>query len=288
MTNNGEGNPMTDNEQATCLPDIEWVMVGPEMAATMLARNTHNRNVKSKHHQYSEDMRSGAWRHEVGDPLRFSAEGVLLDGQNRLLAVIEAGVTIPFLVVRNLHSDTQTVMDSGVPRSFRDVLHLQGEPHADILSSVTRLAWEWERGVSYLTKGRASNSQLLTFLDAHPELRDFANQRSKTVSDSCKLPTALIGCLWWVFDGIDEEDAEYFFQRLGDPTGHEAREPIYELRRTLLAAFEGAKSRRGQRDRVWMMAVTVKAWNAYRAGDSVAIYRWKPGGKNPEAFPSPK
>jgi len=270
------------------LPTPEWVVITPETASEMLTHNTHNRNIKAKRHEYAEDMRNGDWRPEACDPIRFAADGTLLDGQNRLHAVIDADIEVPFLVVRGVPTDTQAVMDSGVGRKFADVLKLQGEDHHTMLGAVVRLAWEWQRGVSYLAKGRATNSQLLRFLDDNPELRNYATNRQRIVGDASNLPASLVGCLWWVFDMIDDEDAEFFFERLADDTGHNKSEPIHELRRTLHNAAEGARSARGQRDRVWMMAVTIKAWNAYRAGETVGLYRWKPGGKSPERFPEPK
>lgn len=270
------------------LPTPEWVVVTPLMAIDMLASNTHNRNLKAKRHEYAEDMRSGDWHPEICDPIRFATDGTLLDGQNRLHAVIEAEMSIPFLVVRGVPVETQVVMDSGVPRRFADAMKLQGEDHHQTLAAVVRLAWEWDHGITHLTKGRATNSQLSRFLDENPELRDYSTQRSRTVGEACHLPASIVGCLWWVFDRIDEEDAEFFFERLASDTDHSKSEPIHELRRTLHNAAEGVRSARGQRDRVWMMAVTVKAWNAYRAGETVGLYRWKPGGKNPERFPEPK
>lgn len=270
------------------LPTPEWVVVTPDVASEMLVSNTHNRNLKAKRFEFAEDMRNGDWRPEICDPIRFAPDGTLLDGQNRLHAVIDAGVSVPFLVVRNVPMDSQTVMDSGTPRRFSDALKLQGEDHHQTLAAVVRLAWEWERGVSYLARGRATNSQLSRFLDEHPELRDYSTNKSRSVGDACHLPASIVGCLWWAFDKIDDEDAEFFFERLADDTNHHKSEPIHELRRTLHNAAEGARGARGQRDRVWMMAVTIKAWNAYRAGETVGLYRWKPGGKNPERFPEPK
>jgi hypothetical protein len=270
------------------LPALEWVSVTPEIAAAMLAANTHNRNPKRQLRQYAEDMRSGAWRHEACDPLRFSSEGVLLDGQNRLMAVIESGCTIPFLVVRGLSPETQTVMDSGVSRTLSDVLNLNGEDHHQALAAVTRLAWDWNRGPGSLFKGKASNSQLLKFLDENPELREYSGQMVKGTGAACHLPPAIVGVLWWRFRQIDSDDADHFFSRLASETGHQETEPIYELRRTLKNANDGGvRGRRGLVNRTWLMAVTIKAWNAYRAGQTVRLYRWSPGGKSPEAFPTP-
>ncbi len=274
------------------MPTPKWVMVTPAIAEQMLAHNTHNRNVKNQFHQYAEDMRNGDWRPEACDPIRFATDGTLIDGQNRLYAVIEADATIPMLVVRGLPMDAQSVMDTGVSRSFADVLKLNGEDHNITLAAVVRLSWEWGRGLGHLARGRASNSQLLHFLDEHPELREFATSKIRSVADAAYLSSSIVGTLWWVFSRLDDEDADYFFERLGQETGHEKGQPIHELRRTLKSNDDDAKSRRAQRNRVWLMAVTVKAWNAYRTYGadeaSVGLYRWKPGGKNPERFPEPK
>lgn len=274
------------------LPDPEWVTVDPDIAREMLTHNTHNRNSKPKYHEYAADMLNGYWRPEIGDPLRFAGDGTLLDGQNRLLAVIEADMAIPFLVVRGLSTDSQSVMDSGASRKFADVLKLNGEDHNTLLAAVVRLGWESEKGISYIHKGKASNSELLRFLDDHPELRDFATQTQRTVADHSNLAASIIGALWWRFSQIDIEDAEYFFQRLGEEEDHTAGEPIFELRRTLKRSSDDARSKRAQRNRAWLMAVTIKAWNAYREHGNVAgtvgLYRFAPGGKHPERFPVPE
>lgn len=270
------------------LPTPEWVIVTPDVAREMLTHNTHNRNVKSQHLQYAQDMLNGDWRPESCDPIRFAADGTLLDGQNRLRAVTIADVAIPFLVVRGLPIQTQSVMDSGVSRKFADVLKLNGEEHNIALAAVARLAWEWERGPSYLARGRVSNSQLLRFLAERPELREYATHRARAIADASRLPASIVGTLWWVFARIDAEDADYFFDRLGSDERHEKGDPIFELRRTLGNNADAASSPRGERNRVWMMAITVKAWNAYRAGETVGLYRWKPGGAHPERFSEPK
>lgn len=272
------------------LPTPEIAYVTPDIAREWLTHNTHNRNPKSARFAYAKDMANDDWRPEIGDPIRFAKDGTLLDGQNRLMAVVESGVTIPFYVIRDLPNESQNVMDGHAPRKLADVLKLNGEEHAAQLAASLRLAYEWTQGsTGRMTKGikDTSTSQLLRFLDEHPELREYATQKQRSVADACHLPASIVGVLWWGFAHIDEEDADYFFERLASDEDHHKGQPIHELRRTLQATITD-KSRRGGRDRVWLMAVTVKAWNAYRDGETVGLYRWKPGGKNPEKFPVPK
>jgi hypothetical protein len=36
------------------------------------------------------------------------------------------------------------------------------------------------------------------------------------------------------------------------------------------------------------MVVFIKAWNAYRSGETIELLRWSPGGAKPERFPEPR
>lgn len=264
----------------------EVIMITPEIASSMLAKNTHNRNARAAAvSAYAVDMRNGDWRW-TGDPIRFAADGTLIDGQHRLMAIVEAGVTLPFLVLSGLEASAQENIDGGVPRKFADVLALRGEECSALLAAVIRLATAWENGQRRTIghAGKFTNAQYLRTLEAHPELRRFAHEHARTISNHVQLPGSLVAFCWWLFASIDEEDAADFFARLGSEVGHEKGEPIFELRRTLA---NNAESTRGERSRTWMIAVTIKAWNAYRRGDSVGLYRFRTGGAKPEAFPEP-
>lgn len=51
--------------------------------------------------QYVNSMRHGYWAYP-GGVIEITATGELKDGHHRLLAVIEAGVTLPMIVVRGV------------------------------------------------------------------------------------------------------------------------------------------------------------------------------------------
>ena len=55
----------------------------------------------------------------------------------------------------------------------------------------------------------------------------------------------------------------------------------------LLLTVANSKNVRGERSQTYLLAITLKAWNAYRQGETVGLYRWRPGGAKPEAFPEP-
>lgn len=278
--------PTGTNGQAA-LPgtDIERVDVTPEQAQQWLALNRHNRSLRERQADlYAMDMASGDWRW-TGETIKFANDGSLIDGQHRLRAVVIADVTVPFLVVRGLEAVAQEDVDRGLPRKFYDVLRLRGEVNASLLSALVRRVNAWEKGYRRdISKAPATAAQMLRTLEAHPDLRDFAREAHR-ISEGTDLSGSLISFAWWTTAQIDEEDAAFFFERFADGQNLIKGDPIYELRRALRLLVENV---RGQRSQAHKLAITFKAWNAYRRGDTVGQLRWRAGGASPEKFPEPE
>jgi hypothetical protein len=265
----------------------EVVMVTPEIAAEWLTHNTHNRRIRrSAVDGYAMDMENGDWRW-TGEPVRFAKDGRLLDGQHRLLAIVEADVTLPLLVISGLEPEAQEDIDAGVPRKFADVLELRGELNASSLAALVRKVHAWKRGRRQIDTGRSravTPAALSRTLEAHPELREIVTL-AHTAQARIDLPPSLVGLAWWLFDGIDSDDAAFFFSRLADGQNLMAGNPIYELRKVIAANRSNTRGMRN--DQRYLLALTIKAWNAYRNGDDVGVLRWRSGGAKPEAFPEP-
>lgn len=265
-------------------PVYEVVDITPDMAREMLTYNTHNRNLRARIVAgYAEDMRNGDWE-EDGQSIKFGRDGALLDGQHRLAAILEAGVTVRILVVRNLPNQAQETMDTHAKRSFSDVLKLRGEPQNTALAAAVRRVHLWEMGVR--RKGSAhlvpSNKQLLQTLEKYPWLRETVTV-TEPVRHQVPIHGSILALCHWLFVQIDVDDCNYFFARLADgvnlPDGH----PIHVLRRTV---FKENTDKARIADTV-MLAYVIKAWNAYREGRTIALLRYRPGGANPEPFPMP-
>lgn len=265
----------------------EVVMVDPDIATEWLAHNTHNRPArKAAVAAYAADMAAGDWRW-TGDPIRRAEDGTILDGQHRLMAVVESGVTLPFLVLTGLPVEAQENIDAGVPRKFQDVLALRGEASASSLAAIVRKVHDWENGHRQARSGsntKATHAQLSRTLEAHPELRDLQRASGNLTQNWKDMPASLVGLAWWVFAGIDQEDADFFFARLADGQNLAAGDPIYELRKQLASVRDNVKGERSQR---YMLALTIKAWNAYRRGDKIGLLKFRTGGARPEQFPEP-
>jgi len=95
--------------------------VTPEMAASYLANNEGNRNVRTMRvKELSGIIQRGEWM-VTHQGIAFSRDGRLLDGQHRLLACIDANMPIKIMVTRNVDPQAFSVLDLHGKRSFSDI-----------------------------------------------------------------------------------------------------------------------------------------------------------------------
>ena len=96
--------------------------ITPALAAVWLGKNANNRSIRrSVVTRLAGEMSSGLWR-VTHEGIAFDTAGNLRDGQHRLLAIIEAGVTLSMLVTRNVDPDTCHVLNTGVTRTVSDLV----------------------------------------------------------------------------------------------------------------------------------------------------------------------
>lgn len=268
-------------------PIVEFLDISPALAADFLTRNTHNRPIRERIvRAYAEDMRNGNWQTN-GDAIRVSVDDVLLDGQHRLRAVVESGVTIRMLVIHGLESETQDTVDGGAKRKFADVLVLRGHKNAITLASTLRLVAIYERagkvGAAFNNVNSVTNAQMLDSLANQPWLEEGMNLANR-VHAKTGLPASIAGFTWWLFAQIDAEDAEAFFEQFISGENLRRGHPIYTLRSALDSSQQEV---RGERSRKYLGAIVVKAWNGWRRGEDVLQLRFRLGGAQPEQFPEP-
>lgn len=80
--------------------------ITPEKAGLILEKNSNNRNVsKNLVDCYAKDILAGNWDEEVGSAISIDADGILRDGQHRLMAIVRAGVGVRMWVCRGVSSD---------------------------------------------------------------------------------------------------------------------------------------------------------------------------------------
>lgn len=266
-------------------PRVSIVAVDPTTAARWLEKNiANNRPLKrAKIAGYVRDMRGGGW-HMNGETLKFNNQGFLIDGQNRLTAVIESGVTVAFAVVHGVDPEALKTIDTGSGRSFADHLRIVERDNSKTLAAVIRRVVMWETGNPTNTgKGSPTPGEMEQFLADFPEI-EFSALVASSLRQRCMLPASIIGLCHFLFARIDPEQAMWFLERTGDGDSLPAQHPIAALRERLIRM----RITGGRIQETEALALVIKAWNAFRAGESRTKLQMPPGGLTPANFPRPK
>lgn len=118
--------------------------VSPELAADLLAKNTANRAINKRAvARYAAAMSRGAWL--IGnDAICIGKDGILLNGQHRLSAVVESGCTVQMLFRKDVDQGELFAMDQGNKRIGADIATLTGHAMSKSQAKALRfLGTEW-------------------------------------------------------------------------------------------------------------------------------------------------
>lgn len=254
------------------------VTVTPQIAQDYLTRNINNRPLNQETvNMYAQMMKEGQWVLS-NDAISFSQTGELINGQHRIKAVIQSGVTCQFIVTKGLPQRSFEVMDNGRSRNAADVLFIDGIQGYTVIAAVVRRKIVLERkntAVSSNLRGggagsgtKVSNAQIIA------EFKKHDNTYTKIMYDVCSLYRKsrlfsqgdyggfiayLVLCLNHPY-----EKALAFFEEFSEksrPTNdvvNQLRQRIMndKINTTHMTSF--AKQR-----------LIIKAWNAYVTGKTV-------------------
>ena len=250
--------------------------ITPAIARIMLERNTGNRLVNQEHvRTLTREMLLGRWKFN-GDTICLNGDR-LIDGQHRLLAVVASGVTIETLVVEGLPSDVFDTKDIGKKRTAADTLSVRGETQCRNLAAALVVVDRYMTG-RVGKKQTYTNTEVEDLLSKHPEAR-----RSIRLCKETKklIPLSVLAGAHYLFAKKDESLADIFVHQLISGSGISAGQPVYVLRERLLQNSM-AKARLSPD---YIFAITIKAWNATRAGKPVRALKFCEDGVSAEAFP---
>lgn len=258
--------------------------VTPELAAQMLERNTNNRSPrKTKIAQFARDMQNDRWDPDASD-LKFAKDGTLLDGQNRLMACIEAGVPFATLVRTGLEKATQRHVDTGTARTASDALKMAGIAYGPALASAVTLRMRFEDRLANHGGRRGmdakviapTHDEVIEYLGHHPEMEKFA-ARGDSVSGRV-IPSiqrsVTIAALGW-FAEVNEGDAVAFHDALIEGEWGGPGDPLMSLiayaARNSGPRKTGSPGSRGRVAQEENLMALIKVWNAWRIGEPIKL-----------------
>lgn len=269
--------------EATTHPEPVMTLetVTPEMARLWLGQNLKNRHPRPPHvSKIVRDILAGAWT-LIGDPIRFDWGGVLIDGQNRLMAVIEADRPIRTYVIRGLAPATRDQVDSGISRSLSDVLTMRGEKGASTLAAAIAACIRWDTGDIADKAAVVSRAEALAWLADNPGIRD-AVREGESIRKAVQLPGSIGSAFVFHAVTLAPSDAETFVDLLISGADLTAGDPILCMRHWLIRrrAITGHTT-----PGYFYLAILIKAWNAWMDGRKLQQLLWRRGGAGAESFP---
>lgn len=257
----------------------EIVTITPDVARYLLSKNTMNRPIKRQHFEFlCRELTGGHWKLN-GDAIRIAKNGTLLDGQHRLRAVLQTGISMKTVLITELDNDVFDTIDIGSARSAADILHVVGEKNCRSIAAALIVVSDIQAGKTDFVSKKISNADILNMLDNHPGIRDSLKWGRALVKLS---PDSISVAMHYLFSiSSHEKMADRFFASLSTGENLDADSPIYLLRQRLI---DNAMSK-AKINRRYIAALFIKSWNAWASGLQVKSLRFRETGDAPEQFP---
>lgn len=252
--------------------------ITPKKAADWLSANASNRPLsKPVVRAFAEAMKRGEWV-VTHQGIAFDADGVLIDGQHRLAAIVEADQPIDLTVFTDVAEGTFDVLDTGKRRNAADVLAIEGEKSATMLAAMVRTVWLFEHRPDLNWSGGAAgvtNHQIVETLQAHPRVRDFLALGEQIATATGMIKSAAGAASYLVERANKRFDLAPWYEGIIEGTGLAKGDPRLLFRR---AMFNASRKQVGQpmrrRDTREHVALYIKAFNAWTSGEPTAQLRF--------------
>lgn len=258
--------------------------ISPHRAAELLTLNQRNRHIrKAVVDRYVQDMVAGRWEFN-GAPIIVSDTNVLIDGQHRLTAVVEAGVTLPFVVIYDAPDSTRYTVDQGAARKPGDILAFAGVENSTAVASIARVLMSREAGLSSTGGYKPSNTAIKDWVEAHPDVIEASDVYTQSRRQVPANPS-IVAAAYYLCSRIDPAAAhDFFVRRLINTEGLTATDPVKVLRKRLL----DMPGRDSAQVKAEQLRYILLAWNLDRAGRRVQKLQAPKGGWTRHNFPEPK
>ena len=255
---------------------MEQKTITPEIAKKMLENNiiSNRKPTVANVNRYAEMMKKGLWINCHVQPIIFSNEGELMDGQHRLHAVIKSGKTIKFNVVYADKSIMPTI-DDGKKRTPGDACKISGIPNSNQYSGIMTLYTNLKNqinGLSRMNSKSMSKIELVEYYFNNKSHIDRIINTSQGWYNKGRLLTwGTYGALYMLFEEKNSEYAQLFFDQLSTGKGV-VNNTIFLLRQRLINEKSAVKNL----PQPILIALIIKAWNAVISGRELKNLSYNP------------
>lgn len=253
---------------------IQEMDVTPELAQIWLGLNTSNRKLKpAQVIAFSDDMKAGRWVLN-GETVKLSGSvdrpRKLLDGQNRLHAVLKAGIPVRLLVVFGVKEEAQGTMDSGTKRTVADNLTIAGVQNATIVAAAASVAMR-------VVSGRLGGGQLTTtnaaaeeFIGDHLTELSVSAEIARKYARKTDVQPSVVAYTHFMLSKIDMDQATAFWRDASEKVGLESGDPVIALTNK----FAEARRNKTRLSLAASLSAVYRAWNYRRSGKSMRLVKF--------------
>jgi hypothetical protein len=264
--------------------EIKKELITPEMAKKLLEMNDNNRRIRPlRYLRYANDIKEGRWFTDTAEMIKISKTGRLIDGQNRMMAVVIANTPVYFHIAYGLEDSVFPVLDTGASRNATDVFKIAGVKNdsqmPSIINTFNILKTSYQR--SQQVNKALTNAQLLDQYELNPEFWQYVLRKTASWYDGFSkiLPMSTIGGMFATFYHINKEDAVDFMDQLCK--GINVKNPSIELLRKRLIQEKVSNKKTTA---TFRNVLIVKVWNYYRNNQFVKTLKFD---SEKESFPRP-
>jgi len=254
--------------------------ITPQKASHMLlGSEAYQRNVsRSSVYHLAKQMADGKWVLN-GETIVISNNNQVIDGQHRLLAVIQSGVEVPMMVVRGVSQDAFSTIDTGKSRTPGNTLHIAGVKNAANVAGCLAFRWKYlkakSRDGSLNMFERPTQSELVEYAEHNPDIVSDAVSWTAKIRRSIGgiAPSTLGGTYIVMREQYGKCTSDLFYELLSTGEGLESGNPVLTLRNKLTGSNIGSSDIKWQVKAAYLSMAIKK----YLAGENMSLLRWTEG-----------
>jgi hypothetical protein len=254
-------------------PKTEDITIDPSMAKEWMATsNINNRKLRPNIvNKYADAMLRKQWIYNA-ESIKFDKNGVLIDGQHRLQAVIKSNVPLFTQVTTGLSHEAFDTIDDGAPRRAADLIYRAGIKNANSVTSIAKAIVCTDRGYGIyhaVQMALVSKTDQIDFcLDNDVKLQE-AHRLSKIANAGCPIVLSAWGIAIYLIDReYGSEIVEEFINGAVNGSPY-PKDPRNTLRRWVIKTRQASS---GQLSSVIQLAHLIKAFNYWMNGRTVIKY----------------
>lgn len=250
--------------------NLSKVILGPNETEALLKLNSNNiPPMVNKISLYTDHMINGRWKYN-GDSIRVSKTGILLDGQNRLLAAQKAKMNLICDLIVGLEDDVFNTIDQGRVRFKSDLVarDIGGEFSSSSAKLLTTAVTKIIKHRSFLAQSTASgrdgkflskftSESVIDYVNKNPQILEQLEYVKAEFKTRCCLNRSTILYIYHIGCDWDQDYTRAFLKKAINGIGLKEDETLHFLHQFL----NEVKSKSVRCTQSEMDRTLIKVWN---------------------------